>query len=279
MPKLSEHQSAQTTKMLLLGNNGAGKTGALASLASAGYNLRIIDLDNGLDVLRAVLTGKDSIYKKDSIDRVEYETLTDPRKRDPATKKLKMSAPTVWTRVVELLSDWNTQSAKLGPISTWTSQDVLVIDSLSFLSKAAMHWQLSLNGRLGGKAEQSDWYSAQQYVEELLAMLFDEGVTCNVIIMAHIKFIEINGVTQGYPNSVGKALSPNIGSYFNSVLQVRSSGSGTAQKRLIHTQTSGLVELKNSSPFTVKPMYEQATGLAEYFKDVRGLSTSAPPTA
>jgi len=51
MPKLGDHQSKSTTKMLFVGDSGAGKTGALASLAAAGYHLHIMDLDNGLDVL------------------------------------------------------------------------------------------------------------------------------------------------------------------------------------------------------------------------------------
>ena len=55
MPALGQHQSSDIVKMLFIGPSGAGKTGALASLASAGYNLRILDMDNGLDVLANVL--------------------------------------------------------------------------------------------------------------------------------------------------------------------------------------------------------------------------------
>ena len=51
MPKGSAHTSAIITKMLLIGASGSGKTGALASLAAAGYKLRILDYDNGLDFL------------------------------------------------------------------------------------------------------------------------------------------------------------------------------------------------------------------------------------
>ena len=55
MPALSDHQSSQTTKMLFIGDSGSGKTGALASLAAAGYNLRILDVDNGVDILANLL--------------------------------------------------------------------------------------------------------------------------------------------------------------------------------------------------------------------------------
>ena len=40
MAKLAAHQSAVTTKMLFIGDSGAGKTGALASLAGAGSGAR-----------------------------------------------------------------------------------------------------------------------------------------------------------------------------------------------------------------------------------------------
>ena len=73
MPPLSKHQSGCATKMLLLGDSGAGKTGALASLAQAGYNLRILDLDSGVDVLRNLLGDN-------AAANVESVTLTDPMK-------------------------------------------------------------------------------------------------------------------------------------------------------------------------------------------------------
>jgi hypothetical protein len=270
MPSLRDHQSGQTTKMLLIGDPGAGKTGALCSLAKAGFNLRFADCDNGLDVVKNILLSPGNIYGAEAIDRVIFETLTDPMKN--VNGKLLPKAATVWQRLVKLLDKWspaNGASHDLGPITTWGSQDVLVLDSLSRISDAAMQFILSMNGRLGQKPQLGDWYDAQILVEGLLQMLYDNGVKCNVIMLAHITYIGENGVERGYPNSLGKSFPPKIGSYFNTILMVKSSGSGNNTKRKILTNTSGIVELKNSSPTTVKPEYDQATGLAEYFKDVR----------
>ena len=50
MPNLSKHQSSEFTKLLLMGDSKSGKTGALASLVLAGYKLRILDFDNGLEI-------------------------------------------------------------------------------------------------------------------------------------------------------------------------------------------------------------------------------------
>lgn len=269
MAKLSQHQSAVTTKMLLLGDNGSGKTGSLASLAAAGYNLRILDLDNGLDVLFNLLRGARSPYPPEAIERIEYETLTDPMKN--LNGKLVPKSATVWQRAVKLLDNWKTPSADFGPLSTWTPNDVLVIDSLSMLANAALNFVLSMNARLGQQPHQSDWYSGQQLLEQLLQMLFDENVKCNVVMLCHIMYIgEENGPQRGYPASLGKALSPKIGTYFNTILRAKTTGIGSAQKRKILTTTTDMVELKTSAPLAVEKEYPIETGLADYFKAVRG---------
>jgi len=270
--------------MLLIGPPGAGKTGACASLASAGYKLRFADMDNGLDVLVNLLTDPTSKYTKGSIENVDYETLTDPMKT--VGGKLVPSKATVWQRFLNLMDDWSPKTtaewvnkkppnsnntSQLGPITSWGSNDILIVDGLTRMSRAALNLVLAMNNRLGQQPHQSDYFTAQEMVESFLAKIYDDSVKCNVIVICHIAYIgEDNGPQQGYPASIGKALSPKIGSYFNSCLMAKTSGMGASQKRKILTRTSGIVELKNSAPLRVKPEYDLETGLAEYFKDVRG---------
>jgi len=266
MPALKNHHSATTTKLLFVGDSGAGKTGALASLASAGYRIRIIDLDNGIDVLRDLLTS--GRYDKDAIDNVEYVTVTEPMK-NVAGKLIPVKA-TVWQRTASLLGDWVDGETKLGPITTWDGQTVLVIDSLTMLSDAALSYILSMNGRLGQHPHQSDWGLAQALVENMLRMLYDESVKCNVIINCHIKPMgDDNGPERYYPNTLGKALPPKVGRYFNTVLLAQSSGRGQGLKRQIFTTSQGTIECKNTAPSKVAQSYPLETGLADYFKAVR----------
>lgn len=273
MPPLNQHQSGETTKMIFIGDPGAGKSGALASLAAAGYNLRILDFDNGLDVLRNLLMGAKgfaSPYAEGSVNRVEFITLTDKMK--PVAGKLIPVAATVWSRMIKLLENWTDGETKLGSILSWTPQDVLVIDSLTMLSNAALAFILSINGRLGQQPHQSDWYHGQQLIESLLQTLYDENVKCNVIVNCHLTYIgEEGGPQRAYPNCLGKALPPKVGRYFNSALLAQSTGSGNAMKRRIFTNTRGMIELKNTAPLSVKPEYPIETGLAEYFAAVRGV--------
>lgn len=268
MSKLENHESAQTTKLLFIGNSGAGKSGALASLAAAGYNLRIVDVDNGLDVLANLLRDPKGGYGSEALGRVEYETITDKMKPGPGGKLIPSKA-TVWTRAMGLMSNWKTETADFGPLESWGTNDILVIDSLTMLSTAALNMILMLNNRLGGRVEQSDWYSAQQLVEGMCQMLYNEAVKCNVIITSHIKFLGPENMEVGYPNTLGKALPPVIGRYFNTTLLAKTTGQGAGQKRRILTRTSGQVELKNTAPLNVKEEYPLETGLADYFRDVR----------
>jgi AAA domain len=265
---LSMHQSAETTKLLLLGDSGSGKTGALASLANAGFNLRIIDLDNGLDVLRNLLGDAKSPYAKDAISRVEFVTITDPMKN--VASRLQPTKATAWQRAVGLLGDWKDSGAELGSITTWGPQDVLVIDSLTMLSNAALNFVLAMNGRLGQHPQLQDWGAGQTLIESLIQMLYDESIRCNVIVTCHIKFIGEEGLQRGYPNTLGQALPPKMGRYFNTILMARSMGQGSKVARKILTNPTGLVELKNTAPLRVAAEYDLATGLADYFAAVRG---------
>lgn len=278
MPALAQHQSAKTTKMLLLGDSGSGKTGSLASLVKAGYKLWIVDLDNGLDILPDLL-GK----KNELLQLVNFQTLTDKMK--PRAGRLIPVKATVWPRTLAMLMDWKDEapegydekvsgkwtSPSLGNINTWGPEDILVIDSLSFLSNAALNYILMLNGRVGQAPHQSDWYQGQQLIEGLLQQLYDENVKCNVIVMAHVTYLgEDNGPQRGYPNTLGKALPPKVGRYFNSMLMVRSQGQGAGLKRKLITNVAAGIDLKNTAPSKVKPEYDLETGLAEYFKAIRG---------
>lgn len=268
MPLIRNHHSSKITKLLLMGQSGSGKSGCLCSLAAAGYNVRILDLDNGIDVIKNLLLAKASKYPPEAADRVVYKTLTDPMRVVGNVMVPKLA--TVWQRTIKMLEHWKTEDEDLGPVLSWGPQDVLVIDSLTFLGIAAMNFVLSMNGRLGQQTQQSDWYQAQQRVEQFLQAIYDENIKCNVIMTAHVRITEEDNMPpRATVHSLGKALTPVIGRYFNSTLYVQTSGSGAQERRRILTRSTSLVELKNTAPLNVKPDYPIETGLAEYFHDVQ----------
>lgn len=244
--------------MLLIGPGGTGKTGALVSLVEAGYKLAIQDYDNGLDIVANVLRKKG---KADLLANVNYETLTDDRGFLGASIRPKQA--TAFQRGMKLLDNW----PGLGPVSKWGPDHVLVIDSLTMLSSSALAQVLALNGRLAsGDVQLHDWGKAQDAIEQVLAMVTGSQTKCNVIVMSHVAFIDdANGISQGYPMSLGKSLSPKIGNYFNNCLMTKTVGTGATAKRVIRTVPDGTVGVKVSIPGSLPSEMPIETGLATFF--------------
>lgn len=260
MPKLGDHQSNLYQKFLLAGDAMSGKTGSLVSLVAAGYKLRILDFDNGLEPL------KQFVYKQcpDRIDNVEFVTLEDKFKASPAGPVLD-GPPTAFVRSIKLLDKWKYDDVDLGAPYTWGPDVILVIDSLTFQSDAAFNWAYSLSP---GTKDPRQWYkTAQDAIEKVLATVKGDNFKTNVIVISHVKYIERDdGTKKGYPTSVGSALSPEIPRYFNSVALCETRPGG---KRTIQTVATAMIDLKNPKPFEMAKSYDLETGLADFFKVLR----------
>ena len=278
-------------KALLMGEAGSGKTCALASLLDAGYQVRVIDADNKIDGLRNILTHKDSKYKRDSIERLAYVTLTERMRM--AQGRIIPASANVWPKTIGLLEDWNNADpalgtvAKLGKLTSWDDNCVLVIDTLSSIGAAAMNFGQAMNGVLGNVRTQNeirrDIGGAQSLVRDLVRLLNDTSIKCHVIVSTHIIYVRADGSgvltlgdggdsnvpTQGFPNAIGRAISPEIPRYFGNVLLLKQIGSGAATRRRLYTLTQGNVNLQSNAPLSVAPEYAQETGLADLFKALR----------
>jgi hypothetical protein len=263
MPSLSNHQSRSFTKVLLIGDSKAGKTGALTSLVAVGYKLRILDFDNGLDVLKQYVM-RDC---PDKVDNVTFKTLRDPRKASPAGPVLD-GAPTAFITGIKLLDRWKDGETDLGVPASWGPDCILVIDSFTFMSDAAFDFRESISSRAGpGKYDRRAVYKdAQDAMENVLGLLTGESFKTNVIVIAHVKYMEQEaGVLKGYPTSVGSALSPHIPTYFNNYFRFVTKGG----KRKIETVTTPLFDLANAKPFGMPDSFDVGDGLAKIFEILR----------
>lgn len=261
MASLADHKAQNLVKMLVVADSGFGKTGALASLARAGYNLNIIDFDNGLDVLVNLLRDDPA-----AMARVSYETFTDKFKNVNGNLVLD-GLPKAFAEALKYMSDWPGK----GPMSKWTENDVLVIDTLTTMGLASMRYILGLTGR-DGKAQIQDWGAAMDQVERVVQLLATKEVNCHVILNCHIQLaeaVEGSGVYKGYPAALGNKLSPKIPVYFNNCLVGKTTGIGATKKRVFLTKGDGMVEGK-ASLVNVPNEFPQDTGLAEFFKLLRG---------
>lgn len=297
MPSLQTIKSDRPIKTLFIGDSTSGKTGALASLAAAGYNLRILDFDNGISSLTEYLTNPNSSYLKSNPqagDSVRVVQCTDEMKA--VNGKIFPRRATAWAKAVGMLEKWKDGEEDFGSVTTWTTRDILVIDSLTKAADAALNYHLSMNAALGQTRTQNearrDIGAAQNYIRDLLKMLYADAVSCNVIVISHITVVTESGsgpnpenkneASAGYPSAIGRALSPHIPSWFDSMLIAKATGGGQAVRRKIYTTpqiVSGqVIGAKNVAPLSVKSEYPLETGLAEYFEAVRGPLPNTPKT-
>lgn len=268
MTSLTNHQSNEYTKLLLIGDAKSGKTGSLVSLVKAGYKLRILDMDNLLDVLKYYVQKE----CPDRIDNIEFRTLRDKRKATSEGMVID-GAPRAFVDAVKMLDSWKYRDnsgadVDLGKPSDWGSDSILVIDSLSRLCDAAYDWRETLVPRgAGGKYDARAVYGdAQDAIESLLAGLTSQNYTTNVIIIAHVLYMELpDGTTKGFPQGVGQKLSPKIPQYFPSIVLYTNKGG----KRTLQTNSSPLIDLANPKPFAMQPSYPIETGLADFFAVLR----------
>lgn len=254
MPTLDNHQSSSFTKLIYIGDSGTGKTGSLVSLVAAGYKLKILDMDNGLDFLVAAIRKE----CPDKLSAVEYETYRDEYRATKAGPMIKGGAR-AFVDALTKLEEWS----KIEDPNT-----IFVLDSGSAFGRSAFEWAKGMNPM---SKDPRQWYfAAQQGVETTIAMLTGEEFRMNVIIISHVNYKEIvEGVNKGYANFVGSALGPTIPKYFNTMILAESIGAGKNTKRRIKTLPTGVIDLKIANP-TADAEYPLETGLATIFSTLKG---------
>jgi hypothetical protein len=258
VPKLEAANSSTVVKVLLIGDSGTGKTGALASLVKAGYLLHVLDYDNKIaGGILPLLVKRDC---PDLIGNVDYEPLRDKFKPSPMGPIFD-GLPTAFTRGLALLDKWSNGDVP----AKWGAQHVLVVDSLTFLSDAAFNWAKSMNS--GAKDPRQWFYSAQQVVEGTIHMLTSDSFATNVVVTAHVNWQNRpDGTMKGFPASVGSALGPTIPAYFENMAQTHIVNG----KRLIQTTPTALIDLKNPAAFKMLASMPIETGLAGFFSTLKG---------
>ncbi len=296
MPNIDQLDDSNLIKMIYIGDSGSGKTGSLVSLAAAGWNLRVLDVDKGIQILKDYATtkiaadGKPNIYlhekpglwtseqAKGIASRINYVTVSETFTN---TNGHVIPKGDSYQKILAQLTEWKDGDKTLGKLETWTDRDILVIDSFSRVADARMYMELTLNARAISGRQQSDYWKVQDALERFLELLVSydpvskRGIPCHVIMIGHVDYVEKDdGTVRGMPQSMGKALGPKIAQHFNHALLAKTSGQGTLAKRKIVTQTTGTIDLKNAAPLKVKPEYDLETGLAEYFLAVLGKGPS-----
>lgn len=252
-------------KGLHVGASGAGKTGAIAALIDAGYKVRALDFDRGLDPIAGYTK------KRANLSNVDYHTLVDEFKI--VGQALVVKKAPAFQRAMALLEKWVTDDGEdFGPVQSWGDDTILLIDTLGSMGRSSLNMVLNANGVLGaqgtkGGPEQSHWGTAMDNVERLLLQLTNPDlVPCHLIVNAHWTYQEdSSGAPVALPEALGTKLNPKVARNFNNMLGF----SLQAGQRKIKTQRDGVVTLKTSKPLK-NPDYPLDTGLADIFKEIVG---------
>jgi hypothetical protein len=260
MATLADLKSNIFTKIAILGDGGSGKTGGLASLVLDGYNLKIADFDGGVNILASILRVKDPTKLKN----VEVETFKNKYKPNGVGKLIVDGSASAFSNGMKKLTEWTKAPGE---------KDIIVVDSLTFMGKAAMDFILQLVSR-EEKPEQQDWGAAMGLCEKAVALLMSDSAKCNVIMNTHVNWVENEGgsISKGYPMILGSKLPTTIGTYFNTILVLKTTGVGENRKREYSTKGLGLIEGK-SEVFNAPTLLHHETGLADFFRLARGLPT------
>ena len=261
MPALSDRIASPLVKLMYIGDSGTGKTGSLVSLVKAGYKLRILDMDNGLDSLVA------EIKKQcpDKIANVSFQSFRDDYKPDVG-KGIKLDGrPKAFYNMLKALEEWEDGTNP----AEWGDETILVLDSLTAVGRAALNWAESLDPM--AKDKRQWFFSAQSAVEKLLDMLTSANFSTNVIVVSHVQITErADGSVKGYASAVGSALGPKIPKYFNTLVCSESKGAGDNVKRTIQTRPTTMLDLKVPDEDHIGKQLPLNTGMAELFKTLKG---------
>lgn len=267
MPSARDHKSSTLVKLLYIGDSGTGKTTSLASLVEAGYHLRVLDFDNLLDPLINRVRRKHEA----GLDQIEYMTFRD-RMKATGNGPVIDGTPTAFVGALKAVEKWEDDTVP----GTWGPSHILVIDSFTTMSRAAYWWAKGLMGAatfaegvpMKGIRPEQFYHTAQQALLNTVAYVTAESFGANVIVVAHVKYIERDGITKGFPLALGNAISPEIPSYFPSVALATKSGG----KRTIRTISTNMIDLKNPRSFDMADEFDMEDGLARFFKAALGAS-------
>lgn len=260
MVSLADLPSDEFTKLFYVGDSSAGKTGSLASLVAAGYRLRILDMDNGVSILKAYVKRENPHL----LSNVDVETFRD-KYTLTQIGTISVGNPKAFTNALKVMTKWTDDTVP----AEWGKDTIFIIDSLTTLGRAALAYAQGLNP--SAKDPRQWFFAAQQAIESVIALLFGADFKTNVIIITHISERELSdGMRKGFPSSgAGTALGPTLAKYCNTMILAETTGMGESAKRKIKTLPTGFIDLKTAAPFAIQKEYPLETGLRDIFETLK----------
>jgi hypothetical protein len=221
---LNDYNKNTRTKVIVYGRPKTGKTALVGKLASAGFKLHWLDLENGIKTLLnpAMLdpkyrTNVDVINIPDhrmypvAIDTVREVMRGGPKKI--CAQHGKVNCPVC---LKDTTAGWGAIN-----LSEFTDNDILVIDSLSQLGMSAMNKsvlkEISKPGGEDYKATYTDYMMQGALLDQVLSMI--QVLDLNICVISHVIDIEKAETKEQLVPLVGtRNFSSNAGKYFDTIV-------------------------------------------------------------
>lgn len=224
-------------RTMLLGTTGVGKTYSLGTLADLGLNIRILFTEPGMETIAQYFKDRGKpvpdnvqwkyiapaapswdamIQSATKINQLSFKALAE---LSDINKKEYDEFIRILSALANFVSDRDGRS--YGAADSWGTDTVLVVDSLSGLSMAAM------NLVTGSKPVKSmaDWGVAISNLEFLLTKL-TTALQCHFVLTSHLEreTDEVTGGTTLMASTLGKKLAPKIPRFFSDVIHCKREG-------------------------------------------------------
>lgn len=261
MPSMTEHESNDLVKILVASDSGSGKTGSLAALVDAGFNLRILDFDNNLAVLKGHVKDKSKLANVHYVDKLQDQLKL-------VGGRVGIIKAPAFQRAMDALDKGGEEywGAPIPPLIEWTRRDILVLDTLTMAGRASLQMVMQANAAGLKNPEIQHYGTAMDNLEKWVQLLMSSLIPCHVIVNTHITGIE--GDARLYPDALGSKLPPKLGKYCGNLIGLRLSGGS----RKFLTQKDGLLALKTSVPLPETIPIE--TGWVAIFEGLTGKKIS-----
>lgn len=277
----------QPVRMMIVGYPGTAKTGMIASLANAGYKIRMLDYDGNSQSLLA-------FTDKDKLSNIDIVFLED-RMRNGDRFIETTGVPTAFRAGLDLMDEWKYKEpdgteVNLGKSKNWGCDTILVLDSLTSMGLASFRRQQSLSNKTPLNTTEQVWGLAMAQQEAFIEKITSESNNFHTIALSHLKIVgpkdlrkEDDDVTKAikaemqelipnrlFPSALGKALPPVIGGHFPILVEASNDFKGSAVKRVIRVVPRPELDLKLPSKVSFDKA-DVSDGLARIFAEL------APP--
>lgn len=261
MAKISATAERKPVRMLLVGNSGSGKTGALISLLRAGYTIRMLDMDNNVDSLVQLCLRENPAL----LDRLDVISIRDKFRASQMTGVEVDGQPKAFVEAVNFMRKWDDGSTP----GQWDRKTIFALDTLTSFSWAGLLWAKGMNP---SAKDARQWYAtAGETLKNYLQLITSPAFNPHVIVLSHVNLVDMpDGSVKGFASALGKALGPEIPKVFSTMIEASVKGTGQSVKRTIQTMPSALLDLKNPIPWALEKELPLDTGLATIFSRLLG---------